>query len=79
MKLKKTRKVAPITEFEIQFINLVNKTLLEKGLNVNNLARMCGSYNYGNFQRYFLEKKGQFRSRTLGKVADVLELKLPKK
>lgn len=69
---KQTRSKAPITQFDKDFIELVNKTLIKKGMTVNDLTRACKSYNYDNFRDYFNDQKGEFRSRTIGKVCGVL-------
>lgn len=69
------RNQGTITTWEKQFIKLANKIMVEKGMNTNDLARACGSNNYGNFERYFRDSQGQLRSRTIGKVCAVLGIK----
>ena len=75
----RTRSKAPITQFDKDFIKLVNKTLVKKGMTVNDLTRACNSYNYDNFRDYFNDHKGEFRSRTIGKVCKVLNLTIVEK
>jgi ribosome-binding protein aMBF1 (putative translation factor) len=72
---KKKRTVQPITKWEVEYIELVNAELSKRGWSTNNLARELGSYNYDNFKEFFLNQNGQFRSRTIGKVNELLGIK----
>lgn len=73
--MAKTRKQAPITDWEIKYIEKVNKELTKQGLDVNNLVRSIGSYNYDHLRNFFNNKEGRLDSRTIGKINKVLKLK----
>jgi hypothetical protein len=71
----KTRKQAPITSWELKYIELVNKELTKKGWDINKLARELKSYNYDRFRDFFGKKSGRLESRTIGRINKVLDIK----
>ena len=71
----KKRVHKPFTKWEFRYADKVNAKLKEKDITLKQLTKMCGSTNYGNFKRFFEDKKGNLRSRTIGKINEVLKIK----
>lgn len=73
---KRKNNLGSITKWEKDFISLAKGIMKAKEMTTNDLARACGSNNYGNFRRYFSENDGQLSSRTIGKVCEVLNISI---
>lgn len=71
----KKRKQAPITHWELKYIERVNKELAKKGWDINQLVRELNSYNYDRFRDFFGKKSGRLESRTIGRINKVLNIK----
>jgi hypothetical protein len=71
----KKRKQAPITHWELKYIERVNSELTKRGWDINKLARELKSYNYDRFRDFFGKKIGRLESRTIGRINKVLDIK----
>lgn len=73
--MKKTRKQAPITDWELKYIDRVNEELTKRGWEHHQLAIELNSFNYDTFRNFFGKKKGRIESRTIGRINKVLDIK----